>query len=684
MARDHDSGAAAAALAAGAGGTVLGTAALRPAVERAFLRHVTKGDSPYAPVMRTTVGPGLWNGSGEARMSVNLQRVLRRHGINSTYAPDPNRPVAGYETPIAVVPGKRVSGVPEALTSSQHWKGFKTNFDGKDVKLEGLESTLDNAFRNREMSGRARRRFLKRFYKNVNAGKFNGLSVARLRDMAKLDIDYLLHPERLGRAAPGQRKIFFNGFRGFRDTWKPGSITHAENWYSPTSYGGEVNLGRSANFMANYGKHTPNFIPGTTVYDPLLARTRLGARLQHRLDRKVLEKTIAGARATPGDVDKGLRGALDAVDLSGKKLVFVDSGSVGPNASQRIRDIVDAVKGRKDVHILFQHGRTTYAPDLYGENGVLPRLMKENPGLITPTTFVDQKLMNRLMSGADAHITYGGSSSAGEAGAHLTPTAFAQDGSLNLGNSKFVAGRRNAGGGMQVRHLDNITTAVDTELRDALAKRKGKPLDAGELNELLHGLTDRTRVDLGTPELANKLQGEILSNVAAATKANGGRPLSEAQLRKVIGSAPSGSPTVGKARALNKEIIDELLSDNARKQRFSTANLRSVRRYINDVHNADRNIAGVTKDLIFGLLNRDDLRGMRRTKADWRTLLRGTGSARMRALRRLASWKGLKNTNMSLGGLLAKGPIGRRFAAPGALAATALGGLGLKKLLSRD
>lgn len=639
--------------AAGVGGaSYLGALTARPLLERALLERVTRKGSKYSPVMRTTIPPDLWNGSGEARMSLNLQNLLKQHGINSVYAPDPNgsvKPIKeDYYKPIK---GNNRASRIAAVLDSNGWNGY--SFKPGDVvpkkglkRLSGIKDLIDASAKNNKWSAKQKATFTRKFLNLVGSGKFDGMTATQLRDLAKLDINLLHHPEKLSSLKPGQGSMFFNGFRGFKASWNPG-IAHVNNWYNSFDYGGELNLGKALNFGANYSEGSRHFIPGTRVYDPWLNRLGgVGAKIQHNRDRRTLEDLIRRTRAAS---------KLDSVSMKGKKLIFMDSGSVGPNSEQRIKDLADALKGRKDVHVLFQTGKTTFAPNL---ESVLKDINAKNPGLITATERVDAPLMNKLMNGADLHITYGGSSSAGEAGSHLTPTLFAQDGDLNKGNSDFVSRMRNRRGGIKIKTLDNITTAVDTEIRNELASKGGKQLTDSQIKEVLQRLNGRTRVDLGTVDM-----GRSLMNDALAGK----------------------SDIVNKARAMNKGLLDEMLSASVQKNRYSKGNIRAAREYINAVHEADRHAVGTVRSAILDMLNRDDLSTIKRIKADIGALFRNKGFQRGAAAKRLFSLKGLKKMNMSLGNLVAKTPLGRRLALPGILGAAAVGGYGVKKLFgSRD
>lgn len=619
------------AVAAALTGLAGGLAVNSSPVERLAFEHFTRQGSPFRPLSNTPIAVGLRNGSGEAMMTNRWQELLKRHGINTTYAPTfVGWDTPGYKTTIGeLIKDKRGKNVIDGLKASKAWGTSTHGPTGADIK--GLGEVLKQ-FSPEEYN---------KFVKLLEKGKYNDLTPGLLRDFALLDKKLALTPDRLGPSGlvdklgrQGKAKTFFNAFRGFTaNNWDAASdLTHLENWNNSNNYGGMFNLGRASGFQANYNAKAKHFIPGTKVYDNWMNNNPITARLAHEKDRKAVIDKI---RSISG---KGVK-------LNGKKIIFMDSGSVGPNNTQKILDLVDAVKGRDDVHILFQHGKDTFAKDLLGSNGVLARLSKENPGLITAVERLQPQEMGQIINGSDLHLTYGGSSSAGEAGSHITPTIFTRDAALNDQNLQFVRRTRNALGGTKIRKMDNVHTAIARAIED-FKKRTGQTtITDAQLDALLEGLN---KDQLAASKLSRRIAKRIVKD-----------------------------PTyIDKIRARQRNIINEMLSDEVQNARYSTNTLQSARKYIDKVRASDKHLVDTTKSVLSSLIQRDDAQRVNRLGANLKALVSGrTGKMKSTALKRIMSLKGLRDANLALGGLITKNPIGRRAAVP-VLALAGLAGVG--------
>lgn len=611
------------ALASG-GGLVAANHADKP-----FYRYFTRQGSKFRPWANTMLAPDLLNGSGEGMMTRNWQRILREAGIGSNYIPE-NWSLDEYKKTIGEL--RNAKGVGSSLSSvlseSPGWLDSTVHHEGRDRVIKGLNFYLNGS--GSKLSPKEKALVEKLFA----AGKYDRLSIGTLRDLIKLDSTSLLHPDQI---TPNKSGIMFNAYRGFKGGWLPSNyFTHADNWYRTNLQDDVLNIGRYSDFQANYNGHTRWFIPGTKVYDKWQLRHPFTAKLLHGRDRKSLLSKILSLN--PG------------ADLSGKKLIFMDSGSIGPNNSQKIIDVVDALRGRNDVHILFQHGKDSFAPDLLGNNGVLSKLMSENPGLITPVERLKPDEMGKFINGSDLHITYGGSSSAGEAGSHLTPTAFSTDNRLNEGNLQFVRRTRNGFGGTKIGRLDNISTGLERELRlRGFVRPDGRLIMPSE------------------PELK-----AMLDQVGGES----GRRLSSNLGKRIVHRLVNDPTYLEKVRAHNKAVISNLLSDAVQGRRFSRENISAMRQYINAVRNSDRRMVDTVKALIKSEIMADDARRVSGFMGDLRGVFNRNGGKTLgSALRPLLSLRGMRNANLALGGLLTKNPIGRRIAVP-LMALTGLAGIG--------
>lgn len=618
-ASDFDLAAVSPATAAAVAGAVGAGALHTSPLERLVFNYFTRKGSPYRPYADTPLGIGLHNGSGEPMMTNRWQNLLKRYGINTTYAPSRAWDwVDGYKESLGDMlkgskPGDDILSV---LKRSPAW-GNSVVYNGRTIG--GLEDILKK-FTPKEY---------KKFLKYLKEGKYNDFSLGTLRDFALLDKNFVLSPDRIAAAGTvdklsrqGKVKSFFNAFRGFTtNVWAPGdNLEHIENWNNTHGHRGAVNLGRASDFQANYNAGSKHFIPGTAVYNNPLNRNGLTARLAHMRDRDRVIKKIHS-------INKD-------IDLNGKKIIFMDSGSAGPNNIQKIKDLVAAVKDRKDVHILFQHGKDSFAKGLLGPSGVLSQLSAKHPGLITAIDRLHPTEMGTMINGSNLHLTYGGSSSAGEAGSHLTPSIFTRDGALNDQNLQFVRRKRNSFGGIPIRKIDTSHTAIASALDEFKRVHGRYPTTNAELNKVLQ---DLSRAHLAAPQTARRIALRMMKD-----------------------------PTyIEKIRGRNNRIINEMLSDKIQNARYSGGNIRSAKTYIDSVRASDKHLVNTTKEVIKNLIQKDDTTRVRRLGANLKAIFSGkSGKMRGSALKRVLSLKGLRDANLAAGGFFTKNPIGRRAALP--------------------
>lgn len=422
---------------------------------------------------------------------------------------------------------------------------------------------------------------------------------------------------------------------------------------------GVKNLGLLYNFKANYLPGIGDaYIPGANIGDPPSTLEELKARRS------------AGRKAMFGEINRlrSLEGLAPIKDTN--KVVFLSGGSVGPNGTQKLIDMLEATKGMDNVHVFSQIGGNQEFLDMVQNNaafksriaGKTPAqvseyiksldgqgryindlryayadLAKKYPGRFTITSRMSKSMLDNVISGANLYAPYGGSSSAQEATAFLTPQLFTTDDALNKGNLDFILEKmnnKNLSGS-----LDNTSTAIRRLIKQDKTLRKMFKEDGNKL-------TDRTKA-----YLTGNYRIGLFDRYSGA---NGTGNNSFIQIaRDAI-----------RAKKENAAKIRGMLSDNTLDEALSQNNLNRVTSLVKDQRDASNRFVNFAKSLVS-----DDVV----TRTD-KGLKFGFGLQGLK--------NGLKGSYLRLGRALSNGPVNSRFA-PILAGAGILGGGAASYLLGK-
>ena len=613
----------------GAGGTAaLGLTRLR-AIEDLANRHFEAGNPV---VLAGTMSPELGGGSGEAKTGYKLMKLLReKHNIPAVLAPsrmpqlDMNMEWgdSGYidggnlaelnkhkympQNRITRAGNKAMLGRPMGDLLIDRLLGASGSAGKEKLReIQSLSSEEQRKIYDLLLSKKGSKVFTEHGMEHFNnalrilhSGKWDDWSVGRIYTVLKTGglealehPEYWMHPDdlvkgltsgRISSVLPLERGFKWStlGIRPelidslartdavLKDKFNPAA------WAQMTEYnpyhGKTVNLGVPTNFKINYDSPGDNLLPGITAEKP--PATPAEAR-----------KLFADSRAELVNTIRELRGDKVPLKLDGKNLIFMSAGSAGPNTSAKIIDAINALDAtKKDYHVLLQSG-TTLAPDL---PKVLEDLERTHPGKITYTPYIGSTptmsgsaRLNSLANGADLYFTYGGSSTASEAGALTTPMLFTTDWGTNLKNSDYIINRR---GGNLIGGLDNRLTALEMYSRDAEKLRSlglsGIARDKwtrGDWEKILENLKADTKVDFEDILNKDKFFRELASG--EALRANNAR---------------------------NADLVSRMLSAESKAGRFSQAHLDNVGKFHSDLKKATDDFINTVKE--------HRLKGMRAT-----------------------------------------------------------------------
>lgn len=419
----------------------------------------------------------------------------------------------------------------------------------------------------------------------------------------------------------------------------PGRLSAYDSLLAKELGAGVPNLGLLYNFTANYTNPGDAFIPATTLPDP-----------PGSLEELARQRT-AGRTAMLGEINRlrRLEGLPELADPG--KMIFLSGGSVGPNGTQKLIDVLEATKDMDNVHIFDQiggdpeyldmvqnnnayknriRGKTPAEVDAYrkalqkSKGGYISDLEREYaelarkyPGRFTLTSRLPKDLLTKSITGANLYMPYGGSSSATEATGFLTPQLFTIDDGLNIGNLDYIVGKANRS---TVGKIDNASTAlarlIKTDPEVAKLVQEGKPLS----QEAKNLLVKKYRLGLFGVQSPN----------------------AELTLDRIMGDAAA-------ARSSNATRIRDMLSDAVQTEAFSAGNLGRVRNLVNEQRAATDRLVNMAKSLVSdpeAIITRTD-KGLR--------FGLGTGF-------RGGLGTGLKGLYLRLGRALSPGAINSRFA----------------------
>lgn len=389
---------------------------------------------------------------------------------------------------------------------------------------------------------------------------------------------------------------------------------------------GVKNLGLLYNFKANYSNPKDSWIPGAKVSMP-------DSNIADYMAKRTSARDKLFGRINEMRAAEGL-----APLNNNSKVIFMSGGSIGPNGTQKLIDVLEATKDMPDVHVFSQiggnqefldmvqnnaayrkriSGMTTeqikkYNRELQNQGNMIRDISREYaglankyPGKFTITSRLPSNMLTNSINGADLYIPYGGSSTAQEATGFLTPQAFSTDDKLNIGNVDYVVGKRNS---PLMTKLDNTSTALRRFIEtDPKANNLYK---SNDFNGLKNYLAQTYRMGL-SPE-------------------------------KIPGIADI-TDSANKASKFNADTIKRLLSDDTRAKAFSQENLNRVINLVKSEHEASSRLVSIAKQVAKDAVNRTD-EGLRYSFSP-RGILNG-----------------LKGSYLRFGRALAKGPVNSRLA----------------------